>query len=133
MTVVPAKTTARPWWCLPLKRCILGFSAYEHCLAVTVDDEQRIVDADTKADHRRERRPEGCNVDEVRRQRHQRDSGAQTDEGGKDGSPAATIDPNMMSMITIATRDADALSRGWFRTGEINDLPTRRQQSVPLC
>ena len=53
-------------------------------LAMAGDDEQRVVDADTEPDHRRDRRRHGADVDEARDDRDQSDTGREADERDAD-------------------------------------------------
>ena len=58
ITVRAANCTARPDVRTDSRAADARVSAVPHGLAVAVDDEQRVVDADAQADHRREERRE---------------------------------------------------------------------------
>ena len=53
-------------------------------VAVAEDDEERVVDADAEAEHRRQRRRHHRDVDEVAEQPDQPEAGDQRDDGGED-------------------------------------------------
>ncbi len=58
MTVNPAKTTARPEVAIASSTAASGDPVRWSAVAVPGDDEERVVDADTDADHRRDLRHE---------------------------------------------------------------------------
>ena len=65
----------------------LGVEPGVEVLAVAGDDEQRVVDADTDADHRHRGGGEVGHVDEVADDEDQRDAGADAEQRGADRQP----------------------------------------------
>ena len=72
-------------------------------LAVAVDDEQRVVDADPETDHRGEDRREGRDVEVARDQQQQGATERDADTAVSSGRPAAIREPNAKSRMTSAT------------------------------
>ena len=83
-TVVPANTTAMPDVPLAWPGRIGDRHPGRHLLAVTGDDEQRVVDADAEPDHRGDRGGDLGDVEEVGEHRDRREADEQSDERGAD-------------------------------------------------
>ena len=83
-TVVPAKSTARPAVSTRVHDAAFGIEPGREVLAVSRDDEQRVVDADAEADHRHRRGGEVGHVDDGAHAQHDRDTGADAEQRGAD-------------------------------------------------
>ena len=83
-TVVPANSTARPAVSSACTTAAFGFGARGQVLAVSRDDEQRVVDADAEADHRDGGGGEVGHVDERAHAQHDRDAGTDAEQRGAD-------------------------------------------------
>ena len=80
ITVAPAKTTARPAVSMLVRTASCTSPCVEVVLAEPGDYEQRVVDADSEPDHRRELRGEVRHIDDVRSETREADAGSQTEQ-----------------------------------------------------
>ena len=117
-TVMPAKTTARPDVSRLRTDRLARLQAVVQPLAVARDDEQRVVDADADADHRRDLRRElGHRQEGVTRPMRALPQ-PMPKSAVMIGRPIASTEPKAISRMMIAARDADELARELGLLGE---------------
>ena len=87
MTTRPANTTARPAVAIALTVAASRLLAFGEVAAEPGDDEQRVVDADAEADHRRGGRGPVRDVDDPAQELAERDRGAEAEHGGDQRQP----------------------------------------------
>ena len=89
-----------------------------HGLAEAVDDEQRVVDADAEADHRRESGGEGRDVVEVADEVEQQPTETHTESGGEQRKAGGDHRAECDEQDDQRDGDTDALTRRGLLTGE---------------
>ena len=87
ITTRPANTTARPAVAIALDGGASRLVTVGEVAAEPGDDEQRVVDADTEADHRRGGRRPVRDVDHPAQELAERDRGAEAEHGGDQRQP----------------------------------------------
>ena len=93
----------------------------EQRLAIAVDDEERVVDADAEADHGSERGREGCDVHEARHDVHEGEPHAQADERDDDRQTCRDDRTEGDEQDDDRDEDADRLTAGRLLAGELQD------------
>ena len=84
ITVMPAKSTARPAVSTAAIAACAGLEPLVEPVAEAGEDEERVVDADAEADHRRQLRRELGGVEDVGAERDQAEADAEGEERGEE-------------------------------------------------
>ena len=102
--------------------CLLLVLALQQTLSVAVQDEQGVVDAHRQADHRRERRREGRNIEEVRHESHEQHAGSHAHDGRKDRQSGSDDRTESDEQNDKGEDHADDLAARGLTTGPVENL-----------
>ena len=113
-----------------LHRRILGRMTGKDGLPEPVHDEQRVVDANAKTDHRSERGCERRNVEEVGDDKNRHLAHGQTHDGDDNRHAGRNDGPEGDQENDDGDEDADALTARWLLTGEVEHLAVGSDREI---